>query len=51
MFKCSLFILTPPQTVSDGAVCWRKFHLLLHNVLIINTNRLLQRERILTAFI
>ena len=36
-----------PQTVSDGAVCLRKFYLLLHNMLIINTDKFLQRRRIL----
>ena len=42
--------LTSPQTVSDGAVCLRKFHWLLHNVLIINIDKFLQRGRILTLF-
>lgn len=36
-----------PQTVSDGAVCLRKFHCFLHNILIINIDKLFQRGRIL----
>ncbi len=39
--------LLSPQTVSDGAVCLRKFHWLLHNVLIINIDKFLQRGRVL----
>ena len=39
--------LPSPQTVSDGVVCLRKFHWLLHNILIINTDKFLQRGRIL----
>ena len=51
--KLSLFapLLPSPQTVSDGAVCLRKFHWLLHNALIINIDKFLQRGRILEAFI
>lgn len=37
-----------PQPVSDGAVCLRKFHQLLHNMLIINTDKFLQRGGVLT---
>ena len=55
---CALFdnkfvssFLPSPQTVSDGAVCLRKFHWLLHNMLIINIDKFLQRGRILIAFI
>lgn len=39
-----------PQTVSDDAVCLRKFYLLLHNMLIINTDKFLQRGGILGLF-
>ena len=42
--------LPSPQTVSDGVVCLRKFHWLLHNILIINTDKFLQRGGILIAF-
>ena len=41
--------LPSPQTVSDGVVCLRKFHWLLHNILIINTDKFLQRGGILLA--
>lgn len=37
------------QPVSDGAVCLRKFHCLLHNILIIIMDKLLQRGGVLTA--
>ena len=47
-FGCSPF-LPSPQTVSDGAVCLCKFHCLLHNILIINVDKFLQRGRVLTA--
>lgn len=39
--------LRPSQTVSDGEVCLRKFHWDIVNILIINTDKLLQRGRIL----
>ena len=39
--------LQSPQPVSDGAVCLRKFHLVFHNILIINMYKFLQRGRIL----
>ena len=39
--------LPSPHAVSDGAVCLRKFHRLLHNLLIINVDKFLQRGRIL----
>ena len=42
--------LPSPQTVSDGVVCLRKFHWLLHNILIINTDKFLQRGGVLIAF-
>ena len=41
-----LFLLSP-QTVSNGAVCLRKFHWLLHNILIINIDKFLQRGWVL----
>lgn len=50
MIHVSLFVhtfLPSPQPVSDGAVCLCKFHQLLHNILIINTDKFLQRGRIL----
>ena len=42
--------LPSPQTASDGVVCLRKIHLLLHNILIINIDKFLQRGRILMRF-
>lgn len=39
--------LPSPHAVSDGAVCLRKFHRLLHNLLIINVDKFLQRGGIL----
>lgn len=39
-----------PQTVSDDVVCLRKFYLLLHNMLIINTDKFLQRGGVLECF-
>ena len=39
-----------PQTVSDDVVCLRKFYLLLHNMLIINTDKFLQRGGVLSLF-
>ena len=45
-----LHFLPSPQTVSDGAVCLRKFHLVFHNILIINMYKFLQRGGILIAF-
>lgn len=38
------------QTVSDGAVYLCKFHCFLHNILIINIDKFLQRGGILIAF-
>ena len=38
------------HAVSDGAVCLRKFHRLLHNLLIINVDKFLQRGRVLSLF-
>ena len=43
--------LPSPQTASDGVVCLCKFHGLLHNILIINIDKFLQRGRILIAFL
>lgn len=46
----SLFVhpfLLSPQPVSDGVVCLCKFHWLRCNILIINTDKFLQRGRIL----
>lgn len=34
--------LPSPQTVSDSAVCLRKFYWLSHNALIINVDKFLQ---------
>ena len=41
------FFLLSPQTTSDSAVCLCKFHCFLHNMLIINIDKFLQRGRIL----
>lgn len=43
-------ILPSPQTVSDGAICLDKLHRLLHNILIINMDKFLQRGGILIRF-
>ncbi len=43
-----LFVCLPsPQPVSDGVVYLHKFHQSLHNLLIINMNKFLQRGGIL----
>ena len=47
---CGIYFLPfllSPQTVSDGVVYLHKFHQSLHNLLIINIDRFLQRGRIL----
>lgn len=41
--------LPSPQTASDGVVCLRKIHLLLHNILIINIDKFLQRGGVLIS--
>ena len=42
--------LPSPQTTSDSAAYLRKFHRLLHNIVIISINKLLQRGGILITF-
>ena len=43
------YFLPSPQTASDGVVCLRKIHLLLHNILIINIDKFLQRGGVLIS--
>ena len=51
-YFCFVFLLRPsPQTVSNGAVCLCKFHRDLTNSLKFNKQAILQRGRILIAFI
>ena len=49
LLRLSSISSTSPQTVSNGAVYLYKIHCILHNVLIINAYKFLQRGRVLNA--